>query len=590
MYYILGISAFYHDSAAALIRDGVIVAAAQEERFTRKKGDRSLPLQAIAYCLKEAGIDISRVDRIAFYESSGKKFGRLFFNYLFHAPRGFASYRKAMKSFFDEKIHIKKIIRERLGYEGKVAELEHHLSHAASAFFPSPFAESAVLTMDGVGEWATTTIGIGERNRLRLLKEIRFPHSIGMLYSAFTQYTGFKVNEGEYKLMGLAPYGQPKYVQTIYDELIDLKEDGSFQLNGDYFDYCTGFRMISEKFERLFGGEARLPDSEVTQKDMDLARSIQAVVEEIVLRLAKTARQLTGKKKLCLAGGVALNCVANGRLLKEKIFDDIWIQPAAGDAGGALGAALYVWFSELGNLRSVDEKSDSQQGSYLGPRYSSEEIASYLDGQAVPYQKIDAAELPGRIAGLIADGKVVGLLQGRMEFGPRALGNRSILGDPRNEKMQSHLNLKIKFRESFRPFAPAILKEKVSQYFEMEKESPYMLMTAPVKKELRLALTADQERLWGIEKLKVPRSTVPAVTHVDYSARIQTVGRNTNPFFTRLLEEFERLTGCPLLINTSFNVRGEPVVADYKDAYRCFMNTGIDYLVMENLLVDKDQL
>lgn len=589
--YILGISAFYHDSAAALVWDGEIVAAAQEERFTRKKGDHSLPVQAIAYCLREAGIRINDVDQIVFYESSGKKLGRLLINSLCHAPRGIQSYLHAMNSFFSEKIHIKAIIRRQLRYDGKITSIEHHLSHAASAFFPSPFSEAAILTMDGVGEWATTTIGVGETNTIQLLQEMRFPHSIGMLYSAFTQYAGFKVNSGEYKLMGLAPYGQPKYVQKIYDEVIDLKEDGSFQMNMDCFDYCTGFRMISDRFEKLFGGPARIPESLVTQKEMDIAKSIQVVIEEIILRMARTARRITGKNKLCLAGGVALNCVANGKLLRERIFEDIWIQPAAGDAGGALGAALYLWFSGLQNRRTADEKKDAQKGSYLGPRYSREEIQTFLEQNGIAYQAIASDHLPQAVARLVAEEKVVGLFQGRMEFGPRALGNRSIIGDPRSETMQSVMNLKIKYRESFRPFAPSVLRERVADFFEMDaaQESPYMLLVADVRPEHRKPLSGADDALWGIEKLKIVRSTIPAVTHVDYSARIQTVSRDTNLLYAQILEEFEKLTGCPMVINTSFNVRGEPIVCHYEDAYRCFMRTGMDCLVMENFLLHKAQ-
>lgn len=589
--YILGISAYYHDSAAALIRDGEIIAAAQEERFTRKKGDRSLPVNSVDYCLREAGISIHDVGRIVFYESTKKKTRRLLANYLCHAPGGFKSYRQAVKSIFSEKRHIGREMRSQLGYNGEISEVEHHHSHAASAFFPSPFREAAILTMDGVGEWATTTIGAGQDNSLQILQEMRFPHSIGMLYSAFTQYAGFKVNSGEYKLMGLAPYGAPRYVQTIYDDIIDLKEDGSFQMNMAFFDYCTGFRMISPRFEKLFDGPARVPESLVTQKEMDIAKSIQVVLEEIVLRMARTARQVTGKRKLCMAGGVALNCVANGRLLREGPFEDIWIQPAAGDAGGALGAALYTWYVELQQRRISDERADSQKGSYLGPQYSCEEIRSFLDQHGIVYHDVPQEVLPKEVAQLVAAEKVVGLFQGRMEFGPRALGNRSIIGDPRSKTMQSVMNLKIKFRESFRPFAPSVLKERAADFFEMSggQESPYMLLVADVRPEHRKPLSPEDEALWGIEKLKALRSTIPAITHVDYSARIQTVDGDINPRYADIIKEFDKLTGCPLVINTSFNVRGEPIVCDYEDAYRCFMRTEMDCLVMECFVIHKAQ-
>ena len=589
--YILGLSSFYHDSAAALIKDGNLLSAAQEERFTRKKGDGSLPVNAIAFCLKSAGIKIGDIDRVVYYENSMKKLSRLLATYLCHAPRGYQSYKRAMKSFLSNRLNAAEYIRESIGYDGEVASLEHHLSHAAAAFLPSPFRRAAILTMDGVGEWATTTIGEGSGNQLRLLREMRFPHSLGMLYSAFTHYCGFKVNSGEYKLMGLAPYGEPKYAQLILDEIIDLKNDGSFEMNMAYFDYCTGFTMTSEKFNEAFGGPPRLPESPIASKDADIARSIQVVLEEIVLRLAKTSQELTGADYLCMAGGVALNCVANGKLLKKGLFKDIWIQPAAGDSGGAIGAAFYDWFCEQGHTRQVDGRHDLQHASYLGPSYSTEEIQQFLDANSIPYEVSDRGSLPGKVAAMIADQKVVGLFHGRMEFGPRALGNRSIIGDPRSNTMQSEMNLKIKFRESFRPFAPAVLVDRARDYFDFPEtaSSPYMLFVADVLPDHRRELDPDRERPSGLEKLNIDRSTIPAVTHVDYSARLQTVSSETNPLFAEVIEEFDKMTGCGMVINTSFNVRGEPIVCTYVEAYRCFMRTEIDYLVMENCIIEKSK-
>jgi carbamoyltransferase len=587
--YVLGISAFYHDSAAALLKDGDILAAAQEERFTRVKGDASLPRCSIDSCLKTAGIQIRDVDHIVFYESPQKKLSRLLGTYTAFAPRGYASYARAMRSFLGKKIRISSLIQDALNYDREISVVPHHLSHAASAFYPSPFEEAAILTMDGVGEWATTSIGIGNGNQIQLLKELRFPHSVGMLYSAFTYYAGFKVNSGEYKLMGLAPYGEAKYVEEILTELIDLKDDGSFRMNMKYFDYCTGFTMTSSAFHDLFQGPPREPESLLTQKEMDLAKSVQVVLEEIFIRLARTTRSLTGMKNLCLAGGVALNCVANGKLLRERIFEDLWIQPAAGDAGGALGSALHVWYASLNNRRKPNPKSDSQKGSYLGPQFSSDEIEKYLEENEIPHTRSSKGELARQLAVLMADQKVIGLFHGRMEFGPRALGNRSIIGDPRDPEMQSVMNLKIKFRESFRPFAPAVLRDRVSDYFDFpaDRQSPYMLLVADVKPALRRSTQGHEEGLWGIEKLKVKRSEIPAVTHVDYSARVQTVSSDVNPFFYGIISEFEKLTGCPVVVNTSFNVRGEPIVCTYQDAYRCFMRTHIDYLVLEDCLLDK---
>jgi carbamoyltransferase len=595
--HILGISAYYHDSAAALLSDGKIIATAQEERFTRKKHDAAFPSQAIRYCLSEGGLGLEDLQYIVFYEKPLVKFERLMETYFSYAPKGLPSFFAAIPVWIKEKLYLKSVLRKELARLGecrpsKIPPLlftEHHQSHAASAFFPSPFQEAAVLCMDGVGEWATTSVWLGKDNRIQPQWEIRFPHSLGLLYSAFTYYTGFKVNSGEYKLMGLAPYGEPRYVDLILKHLIDLKEDGTFRLNMEYFDYATGLKMTNGKFDRLFGGPPRDPEEPVTQKEMDIARSIQQVTEEAVLRLARTVKKELNVEHLCLAGGVALNCVANGRVLQEGIFKDLWIQPASGDSGGALGAALSIWHEYLGQPRRLNG-GDSMAGSYLGPRFSDDSVRSALDHLGAVYHRLEDPELFRQVSRILAEENVVGWVQGRMEFGPRALGGRSILGDPRSAKMQSVMNLKIKFRESFRPFAPAVLAERVSDYFEIDRESPYMLLVAPVRKEKRLPLSADEEGLFGIEKLKVPRSQIPAVTHVDYSARIQTVHRETNPRFHQLIGEFEAQTGCPLLINTSFNVRGEPIVCTPEDAYRCFLRTEMDYLVVENyLLANKEQ-
>jgi carbamoyltransferase len=591
---ILGISAYYHDSAAALVRDGTIVAAAQEERFSRKKHDARFPHHVIAYCLKEAGVSLTDVDYVVFYDKPMVKFERLLETYLAYAPKGFSSFISAMPVWVKEKLYLKSVLKKELASlaDCKQSQLppllftEHHQAHAASAFFPSPFESAAVLCMDGVGEWATTSVWLGEKNKLTPQWEIDFPHSLGMLYSAFTYYTGFKVNSGEYKLMGLAPYGAPKYVDLIYSKLLDLKDDGTFRLNMDYFNYATGLTMTNEAFDDLFDGPPRKAESKVTQKDMDIAASIQAVTEEVVLRLGLTAHKELGADHLCLAGGVALNCVANGRLLREGTFKDIWIQPAAGDAGGALGAALSVWHEYLGEERQVN-CADSMHGAYLGPCFSTSEVRQYLDSIGAQYEFLEDNVLLPKVADILTQEHVVGWFQGRMEFGPRALGGRSIIGDPRSPKMQSVMNLKIKYRESFRPFAPSILHERVSDYFELDRPSPYMLLVASVKNERRIPMTSEQERLFGIEKLNVPRSEIPAVTHVDYSARIQTVHKETNPRFHELLRLFEERTTCPILVNTSFNVRGEPIVGSPEDAYRCFMRTEMDYLIIENFLLEK---
>jgi carbamoyltransferase len=594
---ILGLSAFYHDSAAALIVDGEIIAAAQEERFTRKKHDAGFPGNAIAYCLDEADISLTDINYVVFYDKPLVKFERLLETYLAYAPKGFRSFVAAMPVWLKDKLFLKSTLKKELAELSGMAEnnlpallfAEHHESHAASAFYPSPFEKAAVLCLDGVGEWATTSVWLGEGNSLTPQWEIDFPHSLGLLYSAFTYYTGFRVNSGEYKLMGLAPYGEPRYVDLILDNLIDLKEDGTFRLDMSYFNYATGLTMTGSKLHKLFGGPPRKPESELTQKEMDIARSIQVVTEEVVLRLARTVHKELDVDYLCLAGGVALNCVANGRIVREGPFKDVWIQPAAGDAGGALGAAMVVWNSYLENPRKVDNKDDSMRGSYLGRRFSNEEISSYLDTTNVPYTRLDDNDLMPKLAEILDQEKVVGWFSGRMEFGPRALGGRSIIGDPRSSKMQSIMNLKIKYRESFRPFAPAIKAEAVSDWFEIDRKSPYMLLVAPVKKDKRKVMTEEQEKLFGIDKLNVPRSELPAVTHVDYSARIQTIHQETNPRFYDLISHFEQRTDCPVLINTSFNVRGEPIVNTPEDAYRCFMRTGMDYLVMENVLLSKDE-
>src|SRR5208283_3073572 len=589
---VLGISAFYHDSAAALVCDGEIIAAAQEERFTRTKHDPGFPANAIAYCLKEAKIDAGGVDRIVFYEKPFLKFERLIETYLAFAPRGFASFRKAMPLWIGEKLFQRDLLLRELaridpalGDKAKLRFSEHHFSHAASAYYPSLFQSALVLTMDGVGEWATTSAGIGQGEALHIIKEIHFPHSLGLLYSAFTYYTGFKVNSGEYKVMGLAPYGEPRYVDLILGNLIDLKDDGTFRLNMDYFNFATGLTMTNGAFARLFGAPPRAPEAPLTQHEMDLARSIQDVTEEVVLRLARTVRRELGVDNLCMAGGVALNCVANGRVLRESGVRDLWIQPAAGDAGGALGAALAAWHGYHAQPRTAS--GDKMQGSYLGPSFSDEEIRAALDAVGAHYEWLPEEELLERVAGLLAAENVVGWFQGRMEFGPRALGNRSIIGDARSPRMQSVMNLKIKYRESFRPFAPAVLAERVTDYFELDRPSPYMLIVTPVRPELRLATSAREAKLFGIEKLNVPRSTIPAVTHVDYSARIQTIHAETNPRFHGLLKRFEALTGVAVLVNTSFNVRGEPIVCSPADAYLCFRRTEMDCLVVGNFILTK---
>jgi len=587
--YILGISAFYHDSAACLIGDGQFVAAAQEERFTRKKHDSDFPFKAIEYCLKEANITVDDLAYVAFYDKPWIKFERLLETYLAFAPVGIKSYLMAMPLWLKDKLWMGDIIKKNIGYNGELVYPEHHQSHAASAFYPSPFESAAILTLDGVGEWATTTLGVGKGNKLSLEWELRFPHSLGLLYSAFTYYTGFKVNSGEYKVMGLAPYGEPKYVNHILDNVIDLKEDGSFKLNMEYFNYCQGLTMTSEKFHNLFGGAPRQPEGKLTQKEMDLARSVQEVTEEVMLRMARHARQSTGERNLCLAGGVALNCVGNGKILRENIFDKIWIQPAAGDAGGALGAAIFTWHQVLDKPRTVNPKRDSQKGSYLGPVFKGDDIEKWLKERQIKFHRFNNGSLTTQVADLLAKEKVVGWLSGRMEFGPRALGGRSILGDARSTAMQKVMNLKIKYRESFRPFAPAVLKEEVSEYFDIDCESPYMLLVAPVKNSRCHQMTKDQDSLWGIEKLNVPRSDIPAVTHIDYSARIQTVDADENPAFHSLLSEFKKKTGYGVLVNTSFNVRGEPIVCSPEDAYLCFMRTEMDALVLDDCVLLKEE-
>lgn len=585
--YILGLSAFYHDSAACLLRDGEILAAAQEERFTRKKGDASFPEHAIEFCLSRAGITSNDLSYVGFYDKPLLKFERILETYIGVAPRGFLSFVKAAPLWVKEKLHLEKQIRRSLGYEGEILYAEHHESHAASAFFPSPFEEAAILTMDGVGEWATSSMGVGRGNEMELTRELRWPDSLGLLYSAFTYFTGFKVNSGEYKVMGLAPYGRPKYKQLIYDELMDLKDDGSFRLNQKYFNYLSGLTMTSQAFADLFEGPPRAPESELTQREMDLARSVQEVVEEVMLRSAATLHQETGLDNLCLAGGVALNCVGNGRILREGPFRSIWIQPAAGDAGGSLGVAQLIWHRHLGKERTVRPGVDSMRGAYLGPDFSDDEILDYLRTRDAVYRKLDHEELIETVAGLLANEKVVGWFNGRMEFGPRALGARSILGDARSTAMQRQMNLKIKFRESFRPFAPSVLRERVSDFFEMKCESPYMLLVAPVKEERRIAMSAAEQELWGIEQLNVPRSDVPAITHVDYSARVQTVSHETNPDYHDLIKAFEEVTGYGVIVNTSFNVRGEPIVCTPRDAHTCFMRTEMDFLVLGSYLLSK---
>lgn len=585
--YILGISAFYHDSAACLLRDGDIVAAAQEERFTRKKGDSSFPTRAVAYCLRAGGISAKDLAYVGFYDKALLKFERILETYLGVAPRGFVSFLKAGPLWIKDKLYLERQLRDALGYAGPLLYAEHHESHAASAFFPSPFTEAAILTIDGVGEWATGSFGMGRGANIELLKELRWPDSLGLLYSAFTYFTGFKVNSGEYKVMGLAPYGRPKYVDAILRELIDLREDGSFTMNQQYFNYLTGLTMTNGAFDRLFDGPPRLPESKLTQREMDLACSIQVVCEEIMLRMARMVHRETGADNLCLAGGVALNCVGNGRLLREGPFKRLWIQPAAGDAGGALGVAQLIWHRYRREPRRVHPGKDSMRGAYLGPSFSADDIEQFLRAQGAAYVRLERDVLLRRVAELLAQEKVVGWFDGPMEFGPRALGARSILGDPRSPRMQAQMNIKIKFREGFRPFAPSVLRERAGEYFEIDCDSPYMLLVAPVKRERRVPMTEAQQGLWGIDKLNVPRSDIPAVTHIDYSARIQTVSREDNPNYYDLITEFERQTGCAVLVNTSFNVRGEPIVCTPADAYQCFMRTHIDSLVLYPFLLDK---
>ncbi|MCD6327089.1 carbamoyltransferase [bacterium] len=584
---ILGISAYYHDSAAALIVDGEIIAAAQEERFTRKKHDFNFPINAARYCLEEAGLTSEQLDYVGFYDKPFLKFERILETYLAYAPCGIRSFLKAMPLWISQKLWIRDTIGKELDYKGELIFTEHHESHAASAFFPSPFEEAAIVTMDGVGEWGTTSVGFGKGNRIKLISEIRFPHSLGLLYSAFTYYTGFRVNSGEYKIMGLAPYGEPKYVDLIREHLIDLKDDGSFKMNMAYFNYCAGLTMTNERFHKLFGGAPRKPESPVEQRHMDLARSVQVVTEEAMIKLARYARKETGSSNLCLAGGVALNCVGNGKILEENIFDNIWIQPAAGDAGGALGVALFIWHQYFDNARQADGVHDVQKASLLGPEFSEEQIEGFLRKQGANYQNVGQDKIAARVAELLANEKVVGWFQGRMEFGPRALGSRSIIGDARSIDMQTIMNKKIKFRESFRPFAPTVLREDVSDYFEMNVESPYMLLVAPVKRE-RCIKSDEANSLFGIDKLKLRRSDIPAITHVDYSARVQTVDEKGNPSYYEMISEFKKLTGCPVIINTSFNVRGEPIVCTPEDAYRCFMRTRMDYLAVGPFLLDKN--
>ncbi len=593
---ILGLSAFYHDSAAALVEDGRIVAAAQEERFTRKKHDSGFPHRAVEYCLAEAGIALPKVDYVAFYDKPFLKFERLLETYLAFAPRGFPSFVKAMPLWLKEKLFQKKLLKDELkaqapdfDWENRLLFGEHHQSHAASAFFPSPFEEAAILTMDGVGEWATTSLSLGRGNRLDILSEIHFPHSLGLLYSAFTYYTGFKVNSGEYKVMGLAPYGEPRYAKAILDNVMDLKPDGSFRLDMSYCVYCTGLRMTNEKFDVLFGGPARQPEQRLTQREMDLAASVQAVIEEAVLRLARSLAVETGQKNLCLAGGVALNCVANGKVLRASSFERLWVQPAAGDAGGALGAALNAYHQFKNRARHVNGALDGMAGSYLGPAYAQADIERRLTAAGARFDVVDDdGVIAGTADALIAE-KAVGWFQGRMEFGPRALGGRSILGDPRSPTMQKMLNLKVKYRESFRPFAPSVRREDVADWFELDGDSPYMLLVADVVKSRRRQMTAAEQALFGIDKLNVPRSDIPAVTHVDYSARIQTVHAETNPRYHALLTAFKARTGCPVLVNTSFNVRGEPIVCTPEDAFRCFMGSEIEMLVVGNCILRKEE-
>lgn len=586
---ILGISCFYHDSAACLVRDGEIISAVQEERFTRKKHDPNFPINSIHWCLKEQNITAGELDFIVFYDKPFIKFERILETYLMYAPSGVRQFILGMPLWLKEKLWIPETIKKELNYKGKILFCGHHESHAASAFYPSPFKEAAFLTMDGVGEWETASLGIGEGNDIEILYTLRFPHSLGLLYSTFTYYTGFKVNSGEYKLMGLAPYGEAKYTHLILNNLIDLKDDGSFKLNMKYFGYCNGLKMANRRFEKLFGGLARKPETKITQKEMDIAASIQQVTEEIMLRMARHVYKVTGKDKLCLAGGVALNCVGNGRILRESPFKEFWVQPASGDAGGALGAALLVWYKYLGNKRDSDNKNDKQRASFLGPCYSDEYIENFLIKENAPYKKLAYFDIPGIVSDLIIQGKVIGWFQNRLEFGPRALGARSIIGDARNPEMQSRMNLKIKYRESFRPFAPTVLKENVSDWFDLDRESPYMLLVAPLKEVKRIKLSNPESKLSGFYKLRVKRSEIPAVTHVDYSARIQTIKREDSPLYYDMINRFYKKTGCPVIINTSFNVRGEPLVCSPEDAFRCFMRTEMDYLVLGCFLLDRKE-
>lgn len=593
--YILGISAFYHDSAACLVQDGNIIAAAQEERFTRKKHDADFPFNAIKFCIKEAKINSSDIDNVIFYEKPFLKFERLIETYLSFAPKGFSSFSKSMPVWIKDKLFQKHTLNKELqktfdhtfDWKPKMLFSDHHLSHAASAFFPSPFESAAILTIDGVGEWTTTSLAIGKGNDLKVIKEIMFPHSIGLLYSAFTYYTGFKVNSGEYKVMGLAPYGEPRYSDLIKNNLIEISEDGSFQIDISYFDYATGLKMTNNKFHNLFGGPPRNPETKITQREMDLAASIQKVTEEIILKLSKNIAEETGEKNLCLAGGVALNCVANGILMREKIFDNIWVQPASGDAGGSLGAAYCAWHLHHAKERKISHDFDKMKGSYLGPQYNDNEIESELSNCGANFFKLDENKLLDLVSETLSDNKAVGWMQGRMEFGPRALGARSIIADPRSENMQKLLNLKVKFRESFRPFAPSILEEHTNQWFESLDESPYMLFVDAIKKDKRRKMTEEEEKLFGIDKLNVPRSSVPAITHIDYSARVQTVHKDTNRLYYKLISKFKEKTGCPILVNTSFNVRGEPIVCSPTDAFRCFMGTELDMLVIGNYVMHK---
>ena len=588
--FVLGISAYYHDSAACVLKDGEIIAAAQEERFTRKKHDHNFPRHAVAYCLQAAGISADQLACVAFYDKPLLKFNRLLETYLTFAPHGLQSFMMAMPLWLSEKLWIPDLIEKEIHYNGKVIFPEHHESHAASAFFPSPFDQAAILTIDGVGEMATSSFGVGRGDRVEIQAEMHFPHSLGLLYSAFTYFTGFKVNSGEYKVMGLAPYGEPRYVQRIYDYLIDLKEDGSFKMNMEYFDYAAGLTMTNGKFEELFGGPPRIPETLLTQRELDLARSVQDVTEEIMMRMARHVKKTIQEKNLCLAGGVALNCVANGKILRSGLFKNIWIQPAAGDAGGALGAAYIAYHHYLKQPVTAKKKRDRQKGSYLGPEYSDAELEAFLAEHKLPYTRVSrASNLCKKVAGFLEEEKIVGWFQGRMEFGPRALGNRSIIGDARSPDMQKKMNLKIKFREGFRPFAPSVLEEQAQKWFDLRQESPYMLLVADVQRKKQRTMTRTEKKLWGIEKLNVIRSQIPAVTHVDYSARIQTVHKNDNALYHQLISAFYKKTKCPVIVNTSFNVRGEPIVATPLDAYKCFMRTDIDILVLGNYILRKEE-